>query len=104
MVETVYEGIHLHSIISKLGIIFNRFLKVIVDNQACIALSKHSINHGKTNHFAIKLHVFLELVEQKKVTLVILLTTNRPAVSLTNNLGRIKAASFLRHSTRNHSN
>ena len=91
---TVKEGINLHGIISDLGIICNRFLKVFVDNQACIALSKHSINHEKTNHFAIKLHFLRELVEQKKVTLTILLAASMPADSSTKNLGGFKTASF----------
>ena len=60
VVETVKEGIHLQCILSDLGIICNRLLEVFVDNQACIALSKHSMNHGKTKHFAIKLHFLRE--------------------------------------------
>ena len=48
VVETVKEGIHLQRILSDLGIIFNWPLEVFVDNQARIALCKHSMNHGKT--------------------------------------------------------
>ena len=69
VVETVKVGIHLQGILGDLGIICNRTLEVFVDNQACIALSKHSMNHGKTKHFAIKLHFLRELVEQEWVTL-----------------------------------
>ena len=39
---------------SELGVVVARPVSVFVDNQACIALSKHSINHNKTKHFAIK--------------------------------------------------
>ena len=88
VVETVKEGIHLQGILSDLGIICNRLLEVFVDNQACIALSKHSMNHGKTKHFAIKLHFLRELVEQKKVTITFLPTANMPADALTKNLGK----------------
>ena len=93
VVETVKEGIHLQGILSDLGIICNRPLEVFVDNQACIALSKLSMNHGKTKHFAIKLHFLRELVEQK-VTLTFLPTANMPADALTKNLGRCKTAFF----------
>ena len=94
VVETVKEGIHLQGILSDLGILRNRLLEVFVDNQACIALSKHSMNHGKTKHFAIKLHFLRELVEQKKVTLTFLPTANMPADALTKNLGKCKTAFF----------
>ena len=94
VVETVKEVIHLQGILSDLGIICNRSSEVFVDNQACIALSKHSMNHGKTKHFAIKLHFLRELVEQKKVTLTFLQTANMPADTLTKNLGRCKTAYF----------
>ena len=47
MVETVKEGIHLQGIVSDLDITCNRPLEVFVDNQACIALSKHSINEPR---------------------------------------------------------
>ena len=69
MVETLKEGIHLQGILRDLGIICNRPLEVFADNQACIALSKYSVNHAKTNQFTIKLHFLRELVEQNKVTL-----------------------------------
>ena len=94
VVETVKEGIHLQGILSDLGILCNRLLEVFLDNQACIALSKHSMNHGKTKHFAIKLHFLRELVEQKKVTLTFLPTANMPADALTKNLGKCKTAFF----------
>ena len=94
MVETVKEGIHLQGVLSDLEIICNRPLEVFVDNQACSALSKHSMNHGKAKHFAIKLHFLRELVEQKKNTLIFSPTANMPADALTKNLGRCKTAFF----------
>ena len=94
VVETVTEGIHLQGILSDLGIICNRPSEVLVHNQACIALSKRSMNHGKMKHFAIKLHFPRELVEQKNVTLTFLPTANMPADALTKNLGRCKTAFF----------
>ena len=58
VVETVKEGIDLQGIPSDLGIICNRPSDFFVDNQACIALSKHSMNHGKTKLFAMKHNSF----------------------------------------------
>ena len=58
LVETVKVGVRFLGILSELGIISNRPLEVFVDNQASFAFRKHSMNHGKTNCFAIKLHFF----------------------------------------------
>ena len=90
MVETLKKGFHLQCILSNLGIIYTRPLKVFVNNQACIALNKPSMNRGKTKHSTIKLHFLRELVEEKKVTLTFLPTANMPADALTENLRKCK--------------
>ena len=45
-------------LLTELGVVVAKPVSVFVDNQACIALSKHSINHNKTKHFAVKLAFF----------------------------------------------
>ena len=40
-------------VLSELGVVVSKPVSVFVDNQARLALSKHSINH-KTKHFVIK--------------------------------------------------
>ena len=86
VVEASKEAIHLSGILEDLGISCKLPLKIFVDNQACIALSKHSMHHGKTKHFAIKLHFVRELVENQKLELSYL-TENMPADILTKSLG-----------------
>ena len=80
--------------LSDLGMISNRPLQEFVDNQACVAHSKHSKNHGKTKHFARKLHFIRKLVEQKKMTSTFLPTAIMPADFLMKNLGKCKNALF----------
>ena len=74
--------------------ICNRPLEVFVDDQACIVLSKHSMSHGKTKYFAIKLHFLRELVERKTVTITFLQTAILHADALLKNLGKLKTAFF----------
>ena len=102
VVETVKEGIHLQGILSDLGIFCKRLLEVFVDNQACIALSKHSMNHGKTKHFAIKQHFLRELVEQKKMKLTFFTNSKHACRRIDEKLGKVQNCIFPRHSTRNH--
>ena len=87
VVEASKEAIHLSGILEDLGISCKLPLKIFVDNQACIALSKHSMHQGKTKHFAIKLHFVRELVENQKLELPYLTTENMPADILTKSLG-----------------
>ena len=94
VVEASKEAIHLSGILEDLGISCKLPLKIFVDNQACIALSKHSMHHGKTKHFAIKLHFVRELVENQKLELSYLTTENMPADILTKSLGIRKHSHF----------
>ena len=68
-VEARKEAIHLSGILEDFGIFCKLLLKIFVGNQACIALSKHSMHHGKTSYFVIKLHFVRELVENQKIEL-----------------------------------
>ena len=44
-------------------------LQNYIDNQAFVVLSKNSINHGKTKHFALKVHLYRNLVENRLLEL-----------------------------------
>ena len=70
-------------------------VNVFVDNQACIALSKNSMNHGKTKHFALKVHFVRNLVESRLLELKYLPTDRMPADTLTNALGKTKVSFFV---------
>ena len=94
VVEASKEAIHLSGIIEDLVIFCKLPLKIFVDNQACIALSKHSMHQGKTKHFAIKLHFVRELVENQKLELSYLTTENMPADILTKSHGIRKHSHF----------
>ena len=43
--------------------------KVLVDNQAAIAISNNSVFHGKTKHFNIKLYFLREVQKEGEVLL-----------------------------------
>ena len=94
VVEASKEAIHLSGILEDLGISCIVPLQIFVDNQACIALSKHSMHHWKTKHFAIKLHFVRKLVENQKLELSFLTTEKMPADILTKSRGIRKHSHF----------
>ena len=63
LVETNKEAVHLVNLLRELDLEIQQPVNICVDNQACIALSKHSMNHGKTKNFALKVHFVRNLVE-----------------------------------------
>ena len=48
--EASKEAVHLVNLLRKLDLEIQQPVNVFVDNQACIALSKNSMNHGKKKH------------------------------------------------------
>ena len=66
-----------------MSIDFEQPLQVFEDNQACIALSKNLMNHGKTKHFALKVHFTQKLVYTRPIQLNYLPTDRMPTDTLT---------------------
>ena len=89
-VSAAQECVYLFGLLGELGMSVNEPVCLYVDNQAIIVLSKHAMHHGKTKHFAIKLHFLRELCEEEKTKLVYTPTEKQPADLLTERLGRIK--------------
>ena len=87
LVEASKKAVYLTNILKEMNIDVEQPLQVFVDNQACIALSKNSMNHGKTKHFALKVHFIRNLVETRLLELNYLPTDRMPADTLTKALG-----------------
>ena len=88
------ELVHLHGVLTDIGIIQTLPLTIMVDNQACMALVKNPVQQGKTKHFAIKLHFIRDLYINKFLVLSYLQTDLMPADILTKFLGRLKTTRF----------
>ena len=65
VVEASKKAVHLLNLLQELDLEIQQPVNVFVDNQACIAPSKNSMNHGKTKHFALKVHFVRNLVESR---------------------------------------
>ena len=69
-------------------------MNVFVDYQSCIALSKNSMNHGKTKHFELKVHFVQNLVGSGLLELNYLPTDRMPADTLTRALREDQGITF----------
>ena len=94
VVETSIEAVHLLNLLRELDLEIQQPVNVFVDNQACFTLSKNSMNHGKTKHFALKVRFVRNLVESRLLKLNYLPTDRMPADTLTKALGRTKVSLF----------
>ena len=88
------EMVHLTAILHDMGLTQTLPMILFVDNQACIAMSKNPVHHGKTKHFAIKLCYLRDLCTNKFLVLEYVSTDTMPADILTKCLGKLKTNLF----------
>ena len=65
-------------------------MKLMVDNQSAITLSKNTGHHNRTKHIDTRYHFIRECVEDKKVEIGFTRTEDQLADILTKALGRLK--------------
>ena len=94
VVEADKEAIHLVNLLRDLDLEIQHPVNALLDNQACVALSKNSMNHGKTKHFALKVHFVRNFIESRLLELNHLPTDRMPAETLTKALGRTNLSLF----------
>lgn len=88
------EAVHLQQLLDFMGYPQPTPTTILVDNQACIALTLNPTQHGKTKHFNVKLNYLRELVSNQTVVLFYISTDLNTADILTKGLGRLKTLKF----------
>ena len=88
------EALHLANLLKEMSIDVEQPLPSFVDNQGCIAHCKNSLNHGKTKHFALKVHFIRNLLDTRLLDLNYLPTDRTQADTLSKALGRTKISLF----------
>jgi hypothetical protein len=85
--EAAREVMWARQLLSELG--FPQWLATIIfnDNQACIAMSDHEINHSRAKHIDLRYHFVRELVEGKKIIVQFVPSKDNLADILTKPLG-----------------
>ena len=80
-------------VLNALGVSVQKPVVLNVDNQAFIALSRHSVHHSKTKHFAKKRSTCKILVK-RRIAVNYVETENLPADILTKPLRKAKHMKF----------
>jgi hypothetical protein len=65
-------------------------VKLLMDNMSAIALSKNPVHHGRSKHIDTKYHFLCECIEEGKVEVDHVGTTNQLADIFTKPLGRVR--------------
>ena len=65
-------------------------VKLMVDNQSAITLSKNPVHHNRTKHIDTRYHFIRESVEDKKIEIVFIRTEDQLADIFTKALKRLK--------------
>ena len=88
--STTCQGVWLNQLISELKGVEERPMKLLVDNQSVITLSKNPIHHNLTKHIDTHYHFIQQCVEEKRIEAVYVKTEDQLADILTKSLGRLK--------------
>ena len=65
-------------------------VKLMVDNQSAITLSKNPVHHNQTKHIDTRYHFIRQCVEDKKIEIVFIWTEDQLADIFTKALGKVK--------------
>ena len=66
-------------------------VKLMVDNQSEITLSKNPVHHYRTKHIDTRYHFIKQCVEDKKIEIVFIWTEDQLVDIFTKALGKVKA-------------
>ncbi|KAG6489640.1 hypothetical protein ZIOFF_050916 [Zingiber officinale] len=77
--SVVNQAIWLRKLLNDMSYIMEKEIKVSVDNQAALAISKNPVFHGKTKHFNVKYYYLREVQQMGEVELIYCTTEDQLA-------------------------
>ena len=84
----------LRGLANEIGIDTGKPTKVHVDNQACIAITKNTVNSQKVKHLAIKLSFIQEKIEMRHLDVEFCPTSGMIVDLLTKPFAKVKVERF----------
>ena len=84
------QGIWLNRLINKLKGVEEKPLKLLVDNQSAITLSKNPLHHNRTKHTDTRYHFIRQCIQEKRTAVAYVKSEDQLADILTKLLGRLK--------------
>ena len=84
------QGIWLNRLISELKGVEEKPMKLLVDNQSAITLSKNHFHHSRTKHIDTRYHFIRQCVDEKRTVVAYIKSEDQLADILTKSLRRLK--------------
>ena len=84
------QALWMKCLISELKYEEQMTVKLMVDNQSAITLSKNPVHHNGTKHIDTRYHFIRQCVEDKNIEINFIRTKNQLADIFTKALGRLK--------------
>ena len=88
--EAACQALWMKRLISELKCEEQMKIKLMVDNQSAITLSKNPVHHNRTKHIDTRYHFIRQCIEDKNIEIVFIRTENQLADIFTKALGRMK--------------
>ena len=88
--SATYQAVWMNRLIRELTNNDESTVKLMVDNQSAITLSKNLVHHVRTKHIDTRYHFIRECVEEKKVEIGFIRTEDQLADIFAKALGRMK--------------
>ena len=88
--SAVCQGVWIARLVMEVMGVKMEAVKIMVDNQSAIMLSKTSAHHNRTKHIHTRYHFIRDCVEDGRVVIEHLKTEDQLAEILTKSLGRVK--------------
>jgi KUP system potassium uptake protein len=101
LVAEMQEGLWLTSLINEIGFKLPLAIRLMEDNQVCVAVAQNPGNHSRTNHIDIRNHFIREKIAEKTLILGYCPTDKMIADIFTKALPRIQFATFFLQNDRN---
>jgi hypothetical protein len=87
--DAAREVIWARNLLHELGFDQQLPTAILNDNQACIAMTDHDVNHSRAKHIDLRYYFVRELVEEKKIIVKYVPSKENLADFLTKPLGRV---------------
>ena len=88
--SVVCQGVWIARLVMEVMKVKMKAVKIMVDNQSAITLSKTSAHYNRTKHIETRYHFIQDCVEDRRVVIEHVKTEDQLADILTKSLGRVK--------------
>jgi len=94
--QCVKEALWLRQLLEDVGLVQEQAMRILCDNQGCIALAKNPTHHSRTKHIDVQHHFIREKMENGVISMEYCPTELMLADALTKGLAKIRHKDLVR--------